>query len=111
MVMFEDLSGHELGEKAGYPLVMNELLGSGMRGLLLVSFLAAFMSTIDTHLNWGSSYLVHDIYRRFIVKQETERHYVMASRVCTLALMVGAALIATQMSSVEKAWKFVMAMG
>ena len=111
MVMFEDLSEHTLGEKAGYPMVMNELLGSGMRGLLLVSFLAAFMSTIDTHLNWGSSYLVHDIYRRFIARSESEQHYVMASRVCTVGLMVGAALLATQMSSVEKAWKFVMAMG
>ena len=50
MVMFEDLSDHELGEKAGYPMVMNQLLGSGLRGLLIVSFLAAFMSTIDTHL-------------------------------------------------------------
>ena len=111
MVMFEDLSEHKLGEKAGYPLVMNELLGSGMRGLLLVSFLAAFMSTIDTHLNWGSSYLIHDIYRRFLVKSKSEQHYVMAGRVCTVALMIGAALIATQMSSVEKAWKFVMTMG
>ena len=111
MVMFEDLSDHKLGEKAGYPLVMNELLGSGMRGLLLVSFLAAFMSTIDTHLNWGSSYLIHDIYRRFIAKSKSEQHYVMASRICTVGLMIAAALVATQMSSVEKAWKFVMAMG
>ena len=111
IVMFDDLSGHELGEKAGYPLVMKELLGPGLRGLLLVSFLAAFMSTIDTHLNWGSSYLVHDIYRRFMAPSKTESHYVMVSRICTIGLMVAAALLATQMSSVEKAWKFVMAMG
>lgn len=111
MVMFEDLSGHALGEKAGYPLVMNKLLGSGLRGLLLVSFLAAFMSTIDTHLNWGSSYLVHDIYRRFLKRDGNEKHYVLVSRICTVALMLCAALIATQMTSIEKAWKFVMAMG
>ena len=111
MVMFEDLSDHKLGDKAGYPLVMNELLGSGLRGLLLVSFLAAFMSTIDTHLNWGSSYLVHDIYRRFIASGETEQHYVVVSRLVTVGLMVAAAFIATYMSSIEKAWKFVMAMG
>jgi len=54
-----------LGEKAGYPLVMKMLLGPGMKGLLVVSFLAAFMSTIDTHLNWGTSYLINDIYKRF----------------------------------------------
>ncbi len=111
MVMFDDLSGHELGEKAGYPLVMQALLGSGMRGLLLVSFLAAFMSTIDTHLNWASSYLVHDIYRRFLQPGRGEGHYVLVGRIITVALMVIAAVLATQMESIEKAWKFVMAMG
>lgn len=111
MVMFEDLSGHELGDKAGYPLVMNELLGSGLRGLLLVSFLAAFMSTIDTHLNWGSSYLVHDIYRRFFNRGAGERHYVVVGKIVTVLLMIVAAIIAKQMGSIEKAWKFVMAMG
>ncbi len=111
LVMFPDLSEQPLGEKAGYPLVMKELLGPGMRGLLLVSFLAAFMSTIDTHLNWGSSYLVHDIYRRFVHPEATNEHYVMVGRVTTVGLMVIAALLATQMGSIEKAWKFVMAMG
>ena len=117
IIMFPDLAGHDMGDKAGYPLVMNEVLGSGARGLLLVSFLAAFMSTIDTHLNWGSSYLVHDIWRRFVkpdskfANQEVAGlHYVRASRVATVGLMVGAALVATQMQSIEKAWKFVMAM-
>ncbi len=111
LVMFPDLTEQPLGEKAGYPLVMKALLGSGLRGVLLVSFLAAFMSTIDTHLNWGSSYLVHDIYRRFIRRDATNEHYVLAGRVTTVGLMVIAALLATQMGSIEKAWKFVMAMG
>ena len=111
MVMFEDLSAEEMGEKSGYPLVMRELLGSGMRGLLLVSFLAAFMSTIDTHLNWASSYLVHDIYRRFVKPDENEKHYVVAGKIVTVVLMVVAAIIAKHMMSIEKAWKFVMAMG
>jgi Na+/proline symporter len=111
IVMFPDLRGHELGEKAGYPLVMQSLLGSGLRGLLVVSFLAAFMSTIDTHLNWGSSYLVHDIYRRFLVPDQSERHYVLIGRIVTVALMVAAAALSREMGSIEKAWKFVMAMG
>ncbi len=117
IVMFGDLSDNELGDKAGYPLVMKEVLGSGWRGVLLVSFLAAFMSTIDTHLNWGSSYLVHDIWRRYVQPDHTfaneveaNRHYVIVSRIVTVGLMIGAALVATQMSSIEKAWKFVMAM-
>jgi Na+/proline symporter len=111
MVMFPDLSGQALGEKAGYPLVMKELLGSGMRGVLLISFLAAFMSTIDTHLNWASSYLVHDIYHRFMVRHRPDAHYVMVGRIVTVAIMVIAAVLSTQMGSIEKAWKFVMAMG
>ena len=67
IVMFPMIpeSYSDLGVKAGYPLVMNTLLGPGLKGILIVSFLAAFMSTIDTHLNWGASYLINDIYKRF----------------------------------------------
>ena len=111
VVLFPNLSGHPLGEKAGYSMVMNQLLGPGLKGLLIVSFLAAFMSTVDTHLNWGSSYLVHDIYRRFFRPDRTERHYVIAGQVATVGLIVVAAVIAKNMGSIEKAWKFVMAMG
>ena len=111
VVLFPDLRSHELGEKAGYPEVMRTVLGSGMRGLLAVSFLAAFMSTIDTHLNWGSSYIVHDIYRRFVAPQESDGHYVTVGKFVTVALMAAAAILSTYMGSIEKAWKFVMAMG
>ncbi|MBB5351509.1 Na+/proline symporter [Haloferula luteola] len=111
VVLFPDLAGHPMGEKAGYSLVMNQLLGPGLKGLLIVSFLAAFMSTVDTHLNWGSSYLVHDIYRRFVQPNRGERHYVVAGQLATVGLIVVAAVIARNMGSIEKAWKFVMAMG
>lgn len=100
-----------MGEKAGYPLVMKEVLGSGMRGLLIISFLAAFMSTIDTHLNWASSYLVHDIYRRFLARDESDRHYVLVSRVVTVLLMVIAAIVSLFINRIEGAWKFVISMG
>ncbi|MGK0184613.1 MAG: SSS family solute:Na+ symporter [Verrucomicrobiales bacterium] len=100
-----------MGEKAGYPLVMKEVLGSGMRGLLIVSFLAAFMSTIDTHLNWASSYLVHDIYRRFMVRSENEKHYILISRIVTVMLMVVAAIVSLFIHRIEGAWKFVISMG
>jgi Na+/proline symporter len=118
MVMYTDLGGHELGEKAGYPLVMNALLGSGMRGILVVSFLAAFMSTIDTHINWSASYIINDVYKRFF-KPESEfdnqaaaqRHYVVVSKIASVVLMLLAAIAALQMQSIEKAWKFIAAMG
>ena len=82
-----------------------------MKGLLIVSFLAAFMSTIDTHLNWGASYLVHDIYARFIKSEADPRHYVRVSQFATLLLMVLAVLMAERMQSISAAWEFLLSMG
>jgi Na+/proline symporter len=101
----------ELGVKAGYPLVMNALLGPGMKGILIVSFLAAFMSTIDTHLNWGASYLVNDLYKRFYRPNESETHYVLVGKIFTVILMVFAAFTAMKMQSISKAWEFIFSMG
>jgi len=101
----------DLGVKAGYPLVMNTLLGPGMKGILIVSFLAAFMSTIDTHLNWGASYLINDIYKRFFKPDESESHYVLVGKILTAILMVMAAFTAMKMQSISKAWEFIFSMG
>jgi len=101
----------ELGTKAGYPLVMNSLLGPGLKGILIVSFLAAFMSTIDTHLNWGVSYLINDIYKRFYRPNESDTHYVFVGKILTVVLMVLAAFTALKMQSISKAWEFIFAMG
>jgi Na+/proline symporter len=101
----------DLGTKAGYPLVMNSLLGPGLKGILIVSFLAAFMSTIDTHLNWGVSYLINDIYKRFYKPNESETHYVFVGKILTVVLMVMAAFTALEMQSISKAWEFIFAMG
>lgn len=118
IVAFPDVSEWALGDKVGYPLVMQKFLGPGMKGLLVVSFLAAFMSTIDTHLNWGASYLINDIYKRFLKPEKSfsdntvaQRHYVKVSRILTVILMIFAALVATQMQSIGKAWEFIFAMG
>ena len=88
----------------GYVMVMRDALPPGLLGLLFAAFLAAFMSTISTQLNWGTSYLVNDLYRRFLAPARTERHYVLVSRVLTFALAVGGFLTATQLSSVSGAW-------
>ena len=101
----------DLGVKAGYPLVMNSLLDPGLKGILIVSFLAAFMSTIDTHLNWGVSYLINDIYKRFFKPNESERHYVLVGKIMTVILMILAAFTALKMQSISKAWEFIFAMG
>ena len=88
----------------GYVMVMRDALPSGLLGLLFAAFLAAFMSTISTQLNWGTSYLVNDLYRRFAVRDQTERHYVLVSRVLTFALAIGGFVVATQLDSVSGAW-------
>ncbi len=101
----------EMGSKAGYPLVMQKVLGPGLKGLLVVSFLAAFMSTIDTHLNWGTSYLINDVYKRFFKPKASQKHYVIVSRLITVGMMICAAFFAIKMQSVSKAWEFIFAMG
>ena len=102
----------ELGVKAGYPLVMNSLLGPGLKGILIVSFLAAFMSTIDTHLNWGASYLINDVYKRFFKPNESEKHYVFIGKDnYTVVLMILAAFTALKMQSISKAWEFIFFYG
>lgn len=111
MVAFPDVSDLALGDKAAYPMMVRDFLGPGMKGLLVVSFLAAFMSTIDTHLNWGASYLVHDIYARFIKPEADPKHYVRVSQLATLVLMVLAVLLASQMKDISSAWEFLMSMG
>ena len=113
IVMFPMIpaSYSELGVKAGYPLVMNSLLGPGLKGILIVSFLAAFMSTIDTHLNWGASYLINDVYKRFFKPNESEKHYVFIGKIITVVLMILAAFTALKMQSISKAWEFIFSMG
>ena len=91
-----------------YPMMIAELMPAGLRGLMVASFLAAFMSTMDTHLCWGASYLVNDVYRRFLRPAESARHYVLASRVAVLVLVLLAAVTAWQMESIEGAWIYVI---
>ncbi|MCB1047265.1 MAG: Na+:solute symporter [Calditrichaeota bacterium] len=107
LVLFPALQDH----KQAYPMVLNQVLHSGLKGLLVTSFLAAFMSTIDTHLNWGASYIVHDVYRRFIRPVASETHYVWVSRITILVLICTAAVISGYMTSIEKAWVFIWATG
>ena len=76
---------------------MKEFLPHGLLGLLIASFFAAYMSTIDTHLNWGASYLVNDIYKRFVRPEATQRHYIVVSMILTVGLAVIGMLVTTVM--------------
>jgi len=95
----------------GYMLVATRNTPHAVLGILLAGFMAAFMSTIATQLNWGSSYLVQDFYRRFLKKDGTEPHYVNVSRLATVFLVLVAAAVAWQLKSVSEGWKIVLELG
>jgi solute:Na+ symporter, SSS family len=98
-------------KEAGYVHAFVDLLPTPWRGFMLAGFAAAYMSTIGTHLNWGASYLVNDFYKRFIRKDATQKHYVNVGRMATIALFLASIGVTSQLTSVEKAWEFLLAMG
>jgi solute:Na+ symporter, SSS family len=95
----------------GYVRVMVDVLPSPIKGLLLATFAAAYMSTIGTHLNWGASYLVNDVYLRFIKPGATRRAQVIASRIATVTLMLLSLVVMAYLQSVEQGWKLLLALG
>jgi Na+/proline symporter len=99
-----------VGNDLAYPAMIS-FLPAGLLGLLVASLIAAFMSTISTHLNWGSSYLVHDFYRRFFVKDRTEKHYVFMGRVFTVLLMVFSAFFALFLNNSLQAFGIILQIG
>ena len=98
-------------KESGYVKVYVDYLPSPWKGLLLAGFAAAYMSTIATHLNWGASYLVNDVYRRFMRPDRDEKHYVNVARLATVALFVMSIGVTSQLTSIEWAWKFLIALG
>lgn len=95
----------------GYPEMMLALLPSGLLGLVLAGFLAAFMSTLSTHINWGVSYLVNDIYKRHARPGAAEREYVMVSRLSTILILALSFVMSYLFDSVKGAWEFLLAIG
>lgn len=95
----------------GYVRVMVDVLPTPLKGLLIATFAAAYMSTIGTHLNWGASYLVNDVYLRFMAPKASERAQVMASRVATVVLMLLSLVVMAYLKSVEQGWKLLIGLG
>ena len=104
LVLYPDLED----PREGFVLVMRDVLPTGLLGLMFAAFLAAFMSTLSTQLNWGTSYLVNDFWRRFIKKDGDEKHYVMVSRVLTFLLAILAIFITANLGSISEAWGLVL---
>jgi len=95
----------------GYVRVMVDVLPSPLKGLLLATFAAAYMSTIGTHLNWGASYLVNDVYLRFLRPEASRRAQVIASRFATVTLMLLSLVVMAFLTSVEQGWKLLIGLG
>jgi SSS family transporter len=93
-----------------YPVLKKLILPSGLLGLVLAGLIAAFMSTVDTHINWGASYLVNDLYKRFVHPEASEKELVRASRISVVLLGIIAIFVAAQIATVGDMWKFNFAM-
>jgi SSS family solute:Na+ symporter len=109
VILYPELSAAD--KENGYVRAFVDLLPSGWRGLMVVGFAAAYMSTIATQLNWGASYLVNDFYRRFMRKDASEKHYVNVSRVATIVLFLASILVTWQIQTIGRAWTFLLAIG
>jgi SSS family transporter len=110
-VRYHEIGSQFQGEQGGdrelvYPVLMKMILPAGLLGLTFTSLMAAFMSTVDTHLNWGSSYLMNDLYKRFINPEATDKTLIRGSRVTVFVITLAAILISAQMDSIAGAWKF-----
>ncbi len=111
VILYPELSRPGGDPEIGYVKVWVDYLPAALRGFMLAAFAAAYMSTIATQLNWGSSYVVNDFYRRFLARDRPERHYVTISKVATLGLMVLGAAVSYIMRTVSGGWDMVVNIG
>lgn len=100
---------HEPDKAATYVMVIRDLLPSGLLGLLLAAFLAAYMSTVASQTVWGTSYIINDLYRPYINPDASEKKYVLVSRIITFVLMLLSLVVTTQFKQISDAWKFILA--
>lgn len=119
LVVFPDLdamrarfpnAGDVINHDMGYPAMLS-FLPVGLLGMVVASLIAAYMSTIATHLNWGASYIVNDFYKRFVRPGSSERHLVLVGRIATVLLMIGAGYLALQMESALDSFKIILNIG
>jgi Na+/proline symporter len=107
---FPNLDPQIVRNDLGYPAML-VFLPSGMLGLMVASLAAAYMSTIATHLNWGSSYVVDDCYRRFIRPDADDRHYVTVGRIATVVLVIAAAAVSLWLESALQTFNILLQIG
>ena len=109
-VAFPNVDPSLVGHDMAYPAML-KFLPHGWLGLMIAGMLAAYVSTIVTHLNWGSSYLVHDLWRRFIKPNASEKHYVMMGRLMTVLLMVAGVGFTYALDNAKQAFGLLLSVG
>jgi Na+/proline symporter/dTDP-glucose pyrophosphorylase len=107
---FPHVAPELIGNDLAYPAMLT-LLPHGALGLLLASLFAAYASTIETHLNWGTSYLVLDFYQRFVARGRGDRHYLWVSRLVTVLLMVACGVFTLALSTAGEAFQLLLSVG
>jgi Na+/proline symporter len=107
---FPNIPADKLGDDLAYSAMLT-FLPTGLIGLVLASLIAAVMSTLSTHLNWGSSYVVNDFYLRFLKPTATDKELVMVGRISTVLLMVFAAILALALSNALEAFNILLQIG
>ena len=107
---FPNVDPSIIGNDLAYPAML-VFLPAGLLGLVVASLAAAYMSTISTHLNWGASYVVDDVYRRFVAPDREERDYVKVARVSTVALIVLSSVVGLQLETAMQAFQILLQIG
>ncbi len=108
---FPEVSVKYIKNDFAYPAMLRHFLPVGLLGLVVASLIAAFMSTVASQLNWGSSYLVNDFYGRFVNKQANEKQKVMAGRLATITLMFFSILLALVLENALQAFQYMLMIG
>ena len=120
LIVYPDLASlHDAFPQVGKEMLKHDLaypamltfLPTGLLGLVVASLIAAYMSTISTHLNWGSSYIVNDFYKRFVKPDATEKHLVLVARISTALLMAAACLLAYFLENAKQAFDLILQIG
>jgi Na+/proline symporter len=108
---FPNVAEQYIREDFAYPAMLRTFLPPGLLGLVVASLIAAFMSTVASHLNWGSSYLVNDFYHRFYNPHASEKQLVFVGRISTVLLMVFSVLLALMLQNALQAFQYILMIG
>jgi solute:Na+ symporter, SSS family len=109
LVLYPDLADKESGFIK--VIIDPQVFPLALRGVMIAAFAAAYMSTIGTQLNWGASYIVNDFYKRFLVRERREKHYVVVSQITTLVIMLLSIMVTSRLESIGETWKDLIAIG